>query len=195
MPRTKPITPAAESSTAADVSAASATTAALGPRAKQTRRTTVKRAATTEPVKTVTPTPTWQQESTVTAPAVPLGKQGQVLSLLQRPAGATIAEMMAVTGWMSHSVRGLLSAGIKRKLGLVVTSSIEPERGRVYRIEPPRPVTPPEPPATPPSSPKPRRKVVAVEAAAALDQPKGVRRKRTLVAVRVTAAGSRHAAR
>lgn len=74
------------------------------------------------------------------------GKQEQVVSLLRRPTGATIAEMMAVTGWMSHSVRGLLSAGIKRKLGLMVTSAVEAERGRVYRIAPPAPVTPPPAP-------------------------------------------------
>jgi len=194
MPRTKPITPPPETSLAADVSVALATTAALAPRAKQTRRFAAKRAVPTEPVEAVTTTPTSQREPTVTAPAVPLGKQARVLALLQRPAGATIAEMMVVTGWMSHSVRGLLSAGIKRKLGLLVTSSIEPERGRVYRITPPTPVTPPEPPATPPSSPKSRRRVVAVEVAATLDQPKGVRRKRTSAAVDVTTDGSRHAA-
>lgn len=78
--------------------------------------------------------------------APPLGKQAHVLALLQRPAGATIAEMMTVTGWMAHSVRGLLSAGIKRKLGLTVTSAVEPERGRVYRVAQPAPVTPPPTP-------------------------------------------------
>ena len=86
-------------------------------------------------------------------PSVPaaasLGKQAQVLALLQRPAGATIAEMMVVTGWMSHSVRGLLSAGIKRKLGLEVISTVEPERGRVYRVAMSAPVIPPPHDLTP----------------------------------------------
>ena len=101
--------------------------------------------------------------------ATPLGKQAHVLALLQRPAGATIAEMMTATGWMSHSVRGLLSAGIKRKLGLTVTSAVEPERGRVYRVAPPAPVSPPPTP------------VPAEQAASPTNPPTktGVRRKRS----------------
>ncbi len=62
------------------------------------------------------------------------GKQAQVLSMLGRPQGATIPELMQATGWMSHSVRGLLSAVVKRKLGLALASTVAPERGRVYRI-------------------------------------------------------------
>jgi hypothetical protein len=37
------------------------------------------------------------------------------------------------TGWQPHSVRGFLSATIKKKLRLDVTS-IKEERGRVYRV-------------------------------------------------------------
>ena len=93
------------------------------------------------------PTPASKRPTIETTPAAaPPGKQAQVLALLHRPAGATIAEMMVATGWMAHSVRGLLSAGIKRKLGLMVTSTVEPERGRIYRIGQPAPLIPPTAP-------------------------------------------------
>ena len=64
-------------------------------------------------------------------------KQFRLVTLLRRTEGATIAELMAATGWMSHSVRGALSAVVKRKLGLTVESSLEIDRGRVYRVAPP----------------------------------------------------------
>jgi hypothetical protein len=36
-------------------------------------------------------------------------------------------------GWQRHTVRGLISGALKKKLGLEVISAKE-ERGRVYRI-------------------------------------------------------------
>ena len=50
------------------------------------------------------------------------------------PEGASIAEIVEVTGWLAHSVRGLISGGLKKKLGLPVTSEKEAGRGSVYRI-------------------------------------------------------------
>lgn len=61
-------------------------------------------------------------------------KQARVIALLRRGDGATTAELMAATGWLAHSVRGVISGVLKRKLGLAVQSQVEPDRGRVYRI-------------------------------------------------------------
>ena len=41
-------------------------------------------------------------------------KQEQVLTLLRRPEGATVAQIAEVTAWQTHSVRGFL-AGLKKK--------------------------------------------------------------------------------
>ena len=60
-------------------------------------------------------------------------KQAQVIELLLRPKGSTIEELAATTGWQHHSVRGLLSGALKKRLGLKIASTKE-ERGRVYRI-------------------------------------------------------------
>jgi Protein of unknown function (DUF3489) len=63
----------------------------------------------------------------------PRSKQAQVIGLLQRPQGATVDEIAAVMGWQRHTVRGLISGALKKKLGLPVISE-KTERGRLYRI-------------------------------------------------------------
>ena len=63
-------------------------------------------------------------------------KQAQIIAMLQRPGGATVAEIVAATGWLSHTARGAMSGALGKKLGLVVTSAKEDGRGRVYRIAP-----------------------------------------------------------
>ncbi len=61
-------------------------------------------------------------------------KQAQVVVMLNRPEGATIAQICAATGWQQHTVRGTFAGAFKKKLGLVLTSE-KPEGGeRVYRI-------------------------------------------------------------
>src|SRR5439155_25300463 len=60
-------------------------------------------------------------------------KQAQVIDLFRRAEGATVAEVIAATGWHPHTVRGIVSGTLKKKLGLTVVSAKE-ERGRVYRI-------------------------------------------------------------
>jgi hypothetical protein len=60
-------------------------------------------------------------------------KTAQVVAMLQRKNGATLAEIMDKMGWQRHTVRGFM-AGAMKKAGYAV-ESFKPEGGeRTYRI-------------------------------------------------------------
>jgi hypothetical protein len=63
----------------------------------------------------------------------PVGKIAAIAALLRRPKGASIEDLMKATGWQAHSVRGAISASIKKKLGLKVVSE-KTGKVRLYRI-------------------------------------------------------------
>ncbi len=60
-------------------------------------------------------------------------KTDLVIGLLKQPSGATLKEIMAATGWQSHSVRGFISAQLSKRLGFRVMS-FKRQGERVYRI-------------------------------------------------------------
>jgi len=60
-------------------------------------------------------------------------KSARMVALLSRPSGATLAEIMAETGWQAHSVRGFISGQLSRRLGLSI-KSFKNGGERTYRI-------------------------------------------------------------
>jgi len=61
-------------------------------------------------------------------------KANQILSLLKRSSGATLAEIVRATGWQAHSVRGFLSGTVKKRLGLKLTTQQAEGKDRRYKI-------------------------------------------------------------
>lgn len=59
-----------------------------------------------------------------------------MIELMQRPAGATLLELMTATGWQAHSVRGIISGVLRKKLGLQVIHIRSRDGGpSSYRID------------------------------------------------------------
>jgi hypothetical protein len=56
-------------------------------------------------------------------------KQAQMIELLQRPEGATVAQIAEATGWQHHTIRGAISGALKKKLGLTVEATRTREVG------------------------------------------------------------------
>jgi hypothetical protein len=63
-----------------------------------------------------------------------MSKQSQLITLLQSPTGGTVEQMMSLTGWQPHSVRGVISGVLRKRLGLTVSSEVQESGSRVYRI-------------------------------------------------------------
>jgi len=92
-----------------------------------------KRSAKAAPLK-AEPTPrTTNANKPATAPRGG-SKTDKILSLLKRPSGVTLTELVKATGWQPHSVRGLLSGTIGKKMGMPVESFKSAEGNRSYRL-------------------------------------------------------------
>jgi hypothetical protein len=68
---------------------------------------------------------------------VAASKQARLICLLRGSSGATLEQMMALTGWQAHTVRGAISGVLRKRLGLNVVCDSASESGagsRCYRI-------------------------------------------------------------
>jgi hypothetical protein len=62
-------------------------------------------------------------------------KKAEVIDLMRRSQGATLAEIIERTGWQPHTVRGFVSGTLIKKLELKVESFRLKEKERTYRIK------------------------------------------------------------
>ena len=62
-------------------------------------------------------------------------KTATVLELMKREGGVTAKELMSVTGWQAHSVRGFISGTLGKKMGLTVVSTRGENGERTYTIQ------------------------------------------------------------
>jgi hypothetical protein len=69
------------------------------------------------------------------APSVSVpNKRATILNMLHRPEGASLAQLVGVTNWQPHSIRGFLSGTVRKKLGHnLISETIEGRRH--YRID------------------------------------------------------------
>jgi hypothetical protein len=62
-------------------------------------------------------------------------KTATILEMLKRPGGATAKELLKVTGWQPHSLRGFLSGTVGKKMGLTVISTKGEDGERSYSLK------------------------------------------------------------
>lgn len=61
-------------------------------------------------------------------------KLAAIVDAMRHPGGATIAQMMAGTGWQAHTVRGAISGMVRKRLGYEVVTEKRVDGQRAYRI-------------------------------------------------------------
>lgn len=61
-------------------------------------------------------------------------KLAEIVDAMKHPGGATIAQMMAGTGWQAHTVRGAISGMVRKRLGYEVVTEKGVDGQRAYRI-------------------------------------------------------------
>ena len=88
-----------------------------------------------KPVKAYSKTAAKPPSAVTVLPAASHTKQSRLVASLRSTAGVTIEDMMALTGWQAHSIRGAISGALRKKFGLNVVCQTPNDGGqRLYRI-------------------------------------------------------------
>lgn len=61
-------------------------------------------------------------------------KLAAIIEAMRNPGGATVAQMMAGTGWQAHTVRGAISGMVRKRLGYEVVTEKGADGQLAYRI-------------------------------------------------------------
>ncbi|GCB06783.1 hypothetical protein PSUB009319_44140 [Ralstonia sp. SET104] len=122
---TKSPTPKAPRRAPATKSAADPAKSRRGLKAAQTKALSSGRSRTAKPP--------LAPAATVEALEAPTTKQAQLIALIKQASGASLADLMSATGWQAHSVRGVISGVLRKRLQLpVVCETVD--GARRYRI-------------------------------------------------------------
>jgi len=62
-------------------------------------------------------------------------KQATLIAMLRRPEGADLDEIAEALKWRKHTIRGVISGALKKKLGLEVTAEKDAQGRRIYKID------------------------------------------------------------
>ncbi len=73
------------------------------------------------------------KQQSAARPEVALPKKDQLIALLKSASGTTIDAMTHQTGWQAHTVRGVISGVLRKKLGLNVICE-KADQGNRYKI-------------------------------------------------------------
>ena len=97
-------------------------------------RRKVKRASRThDAIAGLEPPEPSEEKSEMAAEVGPGGRTGVMLRLISRPEGASVPEIMAATGWLSHSVRAAVASSLRARLGYQIEHLKGPDGGG-YRV-------------------------------------------------------------
>ena len=99
------------------------------------RKSTIRKASPKKAAPRKGPVQSVARKAAATAPsAEPKQSKKSILTdLLKRPDGASIVDMIAATGWQSHSIRATITG--LRKNGHLIALDRNAESGSRYRIE------------------------------------------------------------
>lgn len=73
-------------------------------------------------------------KKTPPAAEVTSSKQDRLIAMMKQAKGSTMAELMTATGWQAHSIRGVISSVLKKRLSLNVILESSADGVRRYRI-------------------------------------------------------------
>ena len=75
------------------------------------------------------------QKLEATSPTIrPDTKLAAIIDAMRHPGDATIAQMIAGTGWQAHTIRGAISGMVRKRLGYHVVYEKGADGQRAYRI-------------------------------------------------------------
>jgi len=91
------------------------------------------------PAPDVAPKPARLSKRATRKPKAPAARDGSkkadIIRLLERAKGATLAELMTATGWQAHSVRGFISGTLGKRLKMKIDSFRTEKGDRAYRVK------------------------------------------------------------